>query len=208
FARYYLRVVSLMAWISTPVFGFLFVAAGPVIAMALGHQWGEAAPVFQILVISALGQLLFESTIWLFIGRGQSARLFKLLLVMSPIMIGSFAIGLPFGIKGVALSGSLVLVGILPWVLKFAFRGTALTLERLGQALLYPVLTCLGGIAAGELALHLVAPQTIFSQLAVSGLGFGLAYALAALSPPIRQEVMSFRQLLGEFRLRRSPLQT
>ncbi|HKF56734.1 MAG TPA: lipopolysaccharide biosynthesis protein, partial [Blastocatellia bacterium] len=39
FARYYLRVVSLMAWISTPVFGFLFVAAGPVIAMALGHQW-------------------------------------------------------------------------------------------------------------------------------------------------------------------------
>jgi len=208
FARYYLRVVSLMAWISTPVFGFLFVAAGPVIAMALGHQWGEAAPVFQILAISALGQLVFDLTIWLLIGRGESARLFKLLLVVSPIMIGSFAIGLPFGIKGVALSGSLVLVGILPWVLKFAFRGTPLTLERLGQALLYPVLTCLGGIAAGELALHLVAPQTIFSQLAVSGLGFASAYALAALAPPIRQEVMSFRHLLGEFRLRGSALQT
>jgi PST family polysaccharide transporter len=196
FARYYLRVVSLMAWISTPVFGFLFVAAGPVITLALGHQWGGAAPVFQILMISALGQLLFDSTIWLFISRGQSAQLFKLLLIMSPIMIGSFAIGLPFGIKGVALSGSLVLVGILPWVLRFVFRGTALTLERLGQALLYPVLTCLGGIAAGELALHLVAPQTIFPQLAVSGLGFASAYALAALTPPIRQEVMSFRQLL------------
>ena len=34
-------------------------------------------------------------------------------------------IGLPFGIKGVALSGSLVLLGMLPWMLKFAFRGTS-----------------------------------------------------------------------------------
>ena len=134
FARYYLRAVNLVIWISAPVFGFLFVAAKPVIVLVLGSKWIEAAPVFQILVISALGQLLLDSTIWLFISRGQSARLLKLLLFVSPIMVGSFALGLRFGIKGVALSGSLVLLAIFPWMLKFTFRGTDLTLPRSGRS--------------------------------------------------------------------------
>ena len=64
---------------------------------------------FQILAVCALTQLLLESTIWLFVSRGQSQQLLKMLLVISPIIIGSYAIGLPFGIKGVALSGSLML---------------------------------------------------------------------------------------------------
>jgi PST family polysaccharide transporter len=208
FARYYLRSANLMMWVLAPTFGVLFVATQPVIAIVLGRQWGAAAPVFQILVISALAQPLIQLTIWSSVSRGQSARLLKLLTIMAPIMVGSFLIGLPYGIKGVALAGSLVQVAILPWVLKFAFRGTNLTLERLGQALAYPVVTCLAGVAAGELALHLVAPQTTFSQLAVSALGFLAAYALAALIPPIRREVLSFRQLLGEFRLQRPALQT
>ena len=116
-ARYYLQTVNLIMWITAPIFGFLFVAAEPVIILTLGNRWREAAPVFQILAIFALGQLLFESTIWLFVSRGQSRRLLKLLLIISPIIVVSYAIGLPFGIKGVALSGSLVLLVIFPWIL-------------------------------------------------------------------------------------------
>ena len=115
----------------------------------LGNKWREAAPVFQILAISALGQLLLESTIWLFVSRGQSERLLKLLLMISPVIVGSFAIGLPFGIKGVALSGSMVLVAIFPWILKFAFRGTNLTLWRLGRAIFCPVSLSLGARSGG-----------------------------------------------------------
>src|SRR5271156_2594238 len=39
FARYYLRAVNLLMWISAPIFGFLFVAAMPVIILMLGSQW-------------------------------------------------------------------------------------------------------------------------------------------------------------------------
>ena len=85
-ARYYLRTANLIMWISAPIFGFLFVAAEPVIVLALGRRWRGAAPVFQILAIFALGQLLLESTLWLFVSRGQSQRLLKLLLVISPII--------------------------------------------------------------------------------------------------------------------------
>lgn len=198
FARYYLRAISLIMWISTPIFGFLFVAAQPVIVIALGKQWSQAVPVFQILAISALGQLLLDSTIWLFVSRGQSKRLLRLLLVISPIIVGSFAIGLPFGIKGVALSGSLVLVAIFPSILKFAFHGTDLTLRRLGQAIGCPIALCLAGVFSSELALRLIAPQRIVSQLLVAALGFAAAYLVAALIPRVREEVRSFRDVASQ----------
>jgi PST family polysaccharide transporter len=205
FARYYLRGANLMLWITTPVFGFLFVAAQPVIILVLGHQWRDAAPVFQILAVSALGQLLLELTLWFFVGRGESGRLLKLLLVVSPILIVSFAIGLPFGIKGVALSGSLVLIAIFPWILKYAFRGTRLNLHRLGQAIRCPIALSLAGVFSAELALHLIAPQRIVSQLLVVALGFATAYSLSALIRPVREEAMSLRSLFSELR---APSQT
>jgi len=201
FARYYLRLANLMMWISAPLFGFLFVAASPVIVLALGNKWREAAPVFQVLAIAALAQLLLDSAMWLLVSRGQSRRLLKLFLVIFPIIIGSFLVGLPFGIKGVALCGSLVLAGIFPWILKFAFQGTHLTLQRLGRAIVCPISLCLAGVLIAELALRLIGPHTVASQLLVVALGFAAAYSISMLIPPARREALSLRKLLDEFRL-------
>jgi len=200
FARYYLRTMNLILWISAPVFGFLFVAAQPVIVLVLGNQWREAAPVFQILAISALGQLLLDSTTWLFVSRGQSQQLLKILLIISPVIVAGYVIGLPFGIKGVALSGSLVLLGTLPWMLKFAFRGTQLTLLRIGRALLFPVALSIASVLLGELALQLIRPERIFSKLLVTALSFAVAYLLLAFLPAVREEIMSLRKLSTELR--------
>jgi O-antigen/teichoic acid export membrane protein len=193
-ARYYLRLTNLMMWISTPLFSLLFVAAHPVIMIALGKQWYEAVPVFRLLAIAAFAQALLDPLIWLLVSFGQSRRLLKLLLVISPVLIASFAVGLPFGIRGVALSGSLCLVGMFPWILKFVFRGTQLTVKKLGQAILYPILVCLGAALGGEVALHLTAPQGSLPQLMVTGIAFLIVYSLSLLIPPVRQEIMSIRE--------------
>jgi O-antigen/teichoic acid export membrane protein len=198
FARYYLRAINLIVWISTPIFGFLFVAAEPVIVTMLGAKWREAAPVFRILAVSALGQLLLDSTIWLFVCRGQSGRFLKLLLIISPIIVGSFLIGLPFGIKGVALSGSLVLVGIFPWILKFTFQGTQLTVRRLGEAILCPIALCFGGVISAEIALRLIGPKGAGPQLLVTALGFAAAYLLSALIPRVQREIVLFKDVAKE----------
>jgi O-antigen/teichoic acid export membrane protein len=199
FARYYLHTINLVMWVITPVFGFLFVAAEPVVDLTLGKRWLEAAPVFQILAIAALGQLLLDSTLWLFVSRGQSGRLLKLVVIISPIIIGSFAAGLPFGIKGVALSGSLVLLGILPWILNFAFRGTNLTLRRLGKATRWPVSMSLTGAFMAKVLLHVFAPQHVVSQLLVAAVGFATACALSTTIPPIRHEVVALKELISQF---------
>jgi len=195
-ARYYLHAASLIMWIVAPIFGFLFVAAVPVIVLALGKRWLDSAPVFQILTISALGQLLYDSTVWLLVSRGQSQRLLKLALIVCPIAIGSYAVGLPWGIKGVALSGSLGLLAIFPWILKFSFKGTNLTLRRLGRAIVYPIIMCFAGAGSAEIVMHLITSQVVALQLLIAFLGFAAGCSLSLVITPLRQELLSLRTLI------------
>lgn len=206
FARYYLRAANLIMWIIAPIFGFLCVAAEPVILLTLGRQWTGAAPVFQILAISALGIPLVQITVWTLVSRGESRRLVKLLAITSPIIITSYALGLPFGIKGVALSSAIVQVAILPWMLNFTFRGTSLTLRRLWGAIACPISMSLVGACLAELALRLTAPQHIIPQLLVPGIVSAATYLLSALIPSVRREFASFRKLFTDLRMPAQPV--
>ena len=153
FARYYLRTMNLMMWITAPIFGFLFVAAEPVIVLVLGSRWKDAAPVFKLLAISALAQVAHSSTVWVFISRGEPKRLVTLTIVLCPFLIATYLIGLPFGIKGVALFGSLGLLTALPWMLTYTFRGTHLTLLRVGRSIVCPTAISIAGVLCANVVL-------------------------------------------------------
>lgn len=199
-ARVYLRMANLIMWITGLIFGFLFVGATPVIVLTLGYKWRAAGPVFQILAIFALGQLLYESSVWLFISRGQSQRLLKMALIACPITVVSYALGLPFGIRGVAFCGAFVMLAMLPWILSFSFRGTALTLRQLGRSIVLPVVTCLTGVGFGEVALHLVTGRKVVLQLVVIAVAFAAGSAFTLVIPAIRQEVIALKDLLRNAR--------
>ena len=95
----------------------------------------------------------------------------------------------------------MVLLAILPWMLKSSFRGTNLTLQRLGQAMLHPITLSLSGVFVAELALHLITPVRIVSQLSVAALSFAVAFCLSALIPSVRKEMLSLKKLSSELRL-------
>jgi PST family polysaccharide transporter len=201
-AHYYLRAVAILVWIAAPIFGFLFVCASPIILLALGNRWNDAAPVFEILVIGALGQLLIQPTIWLMVGKGDTRRLRNLLSVVAVIIISSFAIGLPFGVKGVAVMGSTVIMAILPWVLKFSFRDTPLTLRRFLGAVYWPIAVCCGGITLAEITLHVWKPTGALLQLAAAGLSFAVVYAMSLFIPAARKDLMT---VVSVFARRKAP---
>jgi PST family polysaccharide transporter len=203
-ARYYLRATNLVVWISGLLFGFLFVAAVPVIVLTLGNRWRAAAPVFQILVIAALGQLLLETSLWLLVSRGMGVKLLRALIAMTPLMVGSYALGLRFGIKGVALCGSLMLMIVVPALLKMSFRGTLLTLRRVGEAMVCPICAGLAGVGAAELALHLEPQRNMVAQLALAAVSFAAGSALTALVPAVRRELTALKSLLNRSGLTRA----
>jgi PST family polysaccharide transporter len=196
-ARYYLRTVNVIMWISAPIFGFLFVAAKPVIVLALGARWQEAAPVFQLLAIFALGQLLIDATVWLLVSRGKSLHFLQLVLAVAPIMIAGYAAGLPFGIKAVALSGSLVMLIAFPGVLKFSFVGTKITLKGIGRSVFYPVLTAIVGVLSARLALRFLLPRNTLLELLVIGIAFGIGCVIVFLLPQLREDFLAFWQLIA-----------
>ena len=199
-ARYYLRTANLIMWILAPTFGFLFVAAVPIIVLMLGSRWRDAAPVFQILAIFALGQLLLESVNWLLVSRGLSGRLLKLMMIVSPIIVGGYALGLRFGIKGVALSGSLVLLAVFPWILNFSFKGTALTLRQLGRSIVYPICVCVAGVGAAELTLDFFPLHSMVSQLLVTAVSYLTGLLLSMLIPAVRKEILFLKKLFSQSR--------
>jgi O-antigen/teichoic acid export membrane protein len=202
FARYYLRVANLTMWAIAPIFAVLFVAAQPVIALVLGRQWSAAAPVFRLLVIAALGQPLFQLTNWSFVSRGHSGELLRILAITSPLVVGSFIIGLPYGINGVALAGSLMQVAILPWILTRAFRGTNLTLSRVGQAIVCPILLSVGGVFAATATLRFVHPKSNISELLLVIAAFVVTCSISALAPAVREEIASLWEIFEGSALR------
>jgi O-antigen/teichoic acid export membrane protein len=205
FVRYFLRTINVMVWVIAPALAFLFVAATPVVLLLLGSQWRGAAPVFQILAISAFAQLLLEAVTWLFVSRGESKEMLKVLLRISPCVLLGFVVGLPFGIKGVAWSGSLALIVVLPYLLKIAFRGTTLTFRRLGQAFAYPVGFALTGLCLAEVALRTMNPQQPVTQIITAAIGFLIALAIGLLFPPMRNEAILLTRLFSELRLSGQP---
>lgn len=201
FARYYLRAANLILWITAPIFGFLFVAARPVIDLVLGAKWVAAVPVFQILALAGLGQPLFELTIWSFVSRGESKRLLRMMLIMCPILVTSYAIGLPFGIRGVALCGSITFLALLPWIFRYSFQGTELTLGRLGYSIFCPISMCLVGVFSAELALYILTPQGVIPHLLIAAFGFAFGCSFLILIPQVRKEVTDLKGLFSELRL-------
>lgn len=200
FAKYYLRITNLIGWVVAGLFSFLFVAAKPIIVITLGPKWIAAAPVFQLLALSALGQMLLESTLWLFISRGESARLLKLLLVISPLMIGSFAAGLPFGINWVAFALSGFFLLTLPWILGYTFRGTTLTGSRLLNSLACPVTVAVLGAAIASIVINRFSSLNSFLQLVVAGVSLIGIYALSLSVRIVREDLTSLWRLLRELR--------
>jgi hypothetical protein len=115
--------------------------------------------------------------------------------------VGSFVIGLPFGVKGVALCYCLVLVTILPWVFRFTFQGTNLTLKRFGGALLYPISMCLGAVFVAACSIHVIAPEGNLLLILVGAMGYAVVYSFSLLLPTVREEIRSLIVLYKELRI-------
>ena len=78
---------------------------------------------------------------------------------------------------------------------------TLLNLRRLAGALVCPISPAVVGIFLAELALWVVTPQRILTQLLVAALGFAAAYLLSLLVPAVRKQLLSLRALADEMHL-------
>src|SRR6266849_8906030 len=110
FKSYFLKGYSLVLALTIPVTIAASLFAHDLILVLLGPKWNEVATIFRLLAPTILIFALINPLAWLTFSLGLMARNLKIVLVLAPLVIGGYILGLPYGPKGVAFAYSAVMM--------------------------------------------------------------------------------------------------
>jgi O-antigen/teichoic acid export membrane protein len=111
-ADIWIRVTRLVGAVTVPALVGLAVVAPDFVQVVLGSRWEEAVPLIQILVWAALIQALqtLNGEVLLALNRSGTLLRFTMLLVVATV--GGVALGLQWGLLGVAVSYTVAVVAV------------------------------------------------------------------------------------------------
>jgi O-antigen/teichoic acid export membrane protein len=109
FKSYFLKGYSLVLALTVPMTIGAALFAHDLIFLLLGPKWHGAVDIFRLLTPTMLIFALINPLAWLVFSLGMVGRNLKVVLVLAPLVITGYAIGLPYGPKGVALGYSTVM---------------------------------------------------------------------------------------------------
>jgi PST family polysaccharide transporter len=146
---YFLKGYSLVLALTLPITIACLLFAEDVILVLLGPTWKAAGPIFRLLAPTILVFAVVNPLAWLLTSVGRVGRLLKMDLVITPIMIAGYVLGLPYGPRGVAFAYSTVMtLWVFPSVI-WALHGTVVSSRDYLLALSRPLAS---SIAAGAVA--------------------------------------------------------
>jgi O-antigen/teichoic acid export membrane protein len=102
--RTYLRAISIIGLLSFPVLCGLFVVAKPFILTLYGAKWAGVVPVLQLLCVAGLMQPVSVTVGWIYQSQGRTDWFLRWGLAAGAVTVTAFAIGIHWGVKGVALA--------------------------------------------------------------------------------------------------------
>ena len=104
---YCYRIALICASLGMPLITFLFVAAEPIVLLALGDAWRDTIPLFRALAPAAFIDTFASMIAWMFISLGKTARQLRSSVVITVLIVASMWIGVQWGALGVALAYSI-----------------------------------------------------------------------------------------------------
>jgi PST family polysaccharide transporter len=167
---YFLKGYSLVVSITLPATIACAVFADDIILVTLGPKWTEASTIFRLLAPTILVFSIINPIGWLLPSIGLQERSLKIAFVLSPLVICSYFVGLPYGPSGVALAFSTTMVLWAVPHIWWTLHGTMISVRELlstaGQAL---IAGTVAGIAAA-IAQHFATPiPSAVLRLALGG---------------------------------------
>ncbi len=146
---YFLKGYSLVLSLTVPITVTCGLFANDMILVFLGPKWRSAAVVFRLLAPTTLAFAIVNPLGWLLSSLGMVGRGLKIALVLGPVMIAGYLIGLPYGPKGVAVAYSTVMTLCAIPLIAAATRGTVISVR---DVLLVASRPLVSGIVAATLA--------------------------------------------------------
>ena len=147
FRSCFLMGYSLVLSLTVPVTVACALFADDVISVVLGPKWKSAAAIFRLLAPTILVFATFDPLGWLLSSLGLAGRRLRIALVLAPVMIAAYVMGLPYGPKGIASAYSAAMtVCVIPLIIS-AVRGTVISVRDILLTVSRPLLA--GVVAAG-----------------------------------------------------------
>jgi PST family polysaccharide transporter len=146
YKSYYRHFLSIIASLTIPISVYCYFEADFLIRLLLGQKWLGAIPVFRILAIAAFIHPLAGTQGLILVSTGKSRRFLVWQLSYSILSITAFAVGLPFGIRGVAIAFTIMNYAFLLPSLYFCFIGTPVSTKQFLGTLVAP--TVMASISA------------------------------------------------------------
>ena len=203
FKGYFLKGYALVLSLTVPITVACALFADDVISVFLGPKWKSAVIIFRLLAPTTLAFAIINPMGWLLMSLGLVGRGLKMALVLAPLMIAGYVVGLPYGPKGVAFAYSAMMTLCAVPLIAWAVRGTVISIRDILLTVSRPLFS---GIVAAALALALqFAYGPLLSPLPrlVLGVALVLAGYLGMLLYVMGQKLF-YMDLLREFTRRPS----
>jgi PST family polysaccharide transporter len=100
----WLRAVRMVAFIVVPAMLGVIVVARELVVVVFGVRWAAAGPVLQLLAGVGLMQALNALNNGILQSMGRAQTLFRTTAMVSVVSVAAFAVGLPWGVDGVAFT--------------------------------------------------------------------------------------------------------
>lgn len=149
FKNYFLRGYSLILALTIPITIAAALFAHDLIFVLLGPKWNNVAEIFRLLTPTILIFALINPLAWLTFSLGMVGRNLKLVLVLALLVIAGYAMGLPYGPKGVAFGYSAAMTLWAVPHIAWCVHGTVVSLRDILLASSRPLVS---GIVAAAIA--------------------------------------------------------
>ena len=143
FKNYFLKGYTVVLALTLPITIACALFANDIILIFLGSKWQEAIPIFQLLTPTILVFALINPMWWLLASTGLLGRSLKIELVIAPLVITAYIIGLPYGPTGVAFAYSAVMTLWLVPHIAWCIHGTVISLRDILKVTSQPFLSAI-----------------------------------------------------------------
>jgi O-antigen/teichoic acid export membrane protein len=162
---YFLKGYSLFLSLVMPITVGCALFAEDIIRVFLGPKWDAAVPVFRLLAPTIFTFALVNPLAWLMMATNRATRSLKIALLLAPVVILGYMIGLAYGPIGVATGFSVATVlSALP-VIIWATRDTPITATDALKVVMRPLCSIVIGagaaIAAWNFFIHSLNPTLL-----------------------------------------------
>jgi O-antigen/teichoic acid export membrane protein len=125
--KYFSAALSAICYFSMPLTISLAILSDDVILLLLGPAWTAVSSIYRVLAFAALVEPIGGAIGWLMISQGNTDRMLRWSFVQCPVMLASFALGLPWGAIGVATAYTCCRIALIPPSYLYYLRDSPVT---------------------------------------------------------------------------------